>query len=113
MGAVNWPGEIKIHTDDPLHYRNRAQWAVSNANPRALGYCRRRATPSVARRSLRRLAPPPGLADALPRLQEITRSGISLPAEVLPIEAFVDSSDAKIALNVAFKEFRNPLAGTD
>ncbi len=42
-------------------------------------------------------------------MQEITRSG-SLPAEVLEIEAFVESSDAKIALNVAFKEFKNPVS---
>ncbi len=38
MGGVNWTGEITPHTAEPLHYRNRAQWAVSNANPRALGY---------------------------------------------------------------------------
>src|SRR6266851_5707181 len=92
MGGVNWTGEITPHTAEPLHYRNRAQWAVSSAIV-PIDHC------DVLS---------PGLADTFARLQEVTRSG-SLPSEVLEIEAFVDSSDAKVALNVAFKEFRNPV----
>src|SRR5262245_35180010 len=38
MGAVNWEDQINAHTAQPMHYRNRAQWAVRHANPRALGY---------------------------------------------------------------------------
>jgi 23S rRNA (uracil1939-C5)-methyltransferase len=51
----------------------------------------------------------PALADTFARLQEIARDG-SLPAEALEIEAFVDSADSKVALNVAFKEFPKPVA---
>src|SRR5712675_2548164 len=106
MGGVNWTGEITPHTAEPLHYRNRAQWAVSNANPRALGYYLPESSAIVPIDHCDVLSP--GLADTFARLQEVTRSG-SLPAEVLEIEAFVDSADAKVALNVAFKEFRNPV----
>src|SRR5262245_13023477 len=33
MGGVTLDGEIKIHTAQATHYRNRAQWAVRHANP--------------------------------------------------------------------------------
>jgi len=106
MGGVNSTGEITPHTAEPLHYRNRAQWAVSNANPRALGYYLPESNAIVPIDHCDVLSP--GLADTFARLQEITRSA-ALPSEVLEIEAFVDSSDQKIALNVAFTEFRNPV----
>jgi 23S rRNA (uracil1939-C5)-methyltransferase len=107
MGGVNWTSEITLHTADPLHYRNRAQWAVRNANPRALGYYLPESNAIVPIDQCYVISPT--LADTFGKLQEITRSG-SLPAEVLEIEAFVDSADSKVALNVAFKEFRNPVA---
>jgi 23S rRNA (uracil1939-C5)-methyltransferase len=107
MGGINWTGEITPHTAEPLHYRNRAQWAVRNANPRALGYYLSESNAIVPIDQCYVISPM--LAETFGRLQEITRSG-SLPAEVLEIEAFVDSADSKVALNVAFKEFRNPVA---
>jgi 23S rRNA (uracil1939-C5)-methyltransferase len=107
MGGVQWTGEITPHTAEPLHYRNRAQWAVSNANPRALGYYLPESNAIVPIDHCYVLSPQ--LADTFARLQELTRSG-ALPPEVLEIEAFADSTDSKIALNVAFKEFRNPVA---
>jgi 23S rRNA (uracil1939-C5)-methyltransferase len=106
MGGVNWTGEIKVHTTEPLHYRNRAQWAVRNANPRALGYYLPESNAIIPIDRCDLLSP--GLADAFSRLQEIARDG-SLPSEALEIEAFVDSGDSKIALNVAFKEFAKPV----
>ena len=102
MGGVAWPGEIKAHTADPLHYRNRAQWAVRHANPRALGYFLPETNLVMPVDRCDVLSP--ALADAFSRLQELTR-GAALPEEVLEIEAFADSSDTRIALNVAFKEF--------
>ena len=107
MGGVTWTGEIKTHTAEPLHYRNRAQWAVRNANPRALGYYLPESNAIVPIDRCDVLSPT--LADTFARLQEISRDG-SLPSEALEIEAFVDSADAKIALNVAFKEFTRPVA---
>ena len=107
MGGVNWAGEIIAHTAEPLHYRNRAQWAVRNANPRALGYYLPESDAIVPIDRCDVLSPT--LADTFARLQEIARQG-SLPAEALEIEAFVDSTDSQIALNVAFKEFLRPVA---
>src|SRR5260370_9977185 len=46
----------------------------------------------------------PALARTFGQLQDMARSG-TLPAGVLEIEAFADSSDKKIALNVAFDRF--------
>src|SRR5215467_7238863 len=102
MGGIAWDGEIRTHTAEPLRYRNRAQWAVRNANPRALGYYLPESNAIVPIDRCDVLSPT--LADTFARLQEIARQG-SLPAEALEIEAFVDSTDSQIALNVAFKEF--------
>jgi len=106
MGGVNWTGEIKTHTAEPLHYRNRAQWAVRNANPRALGYYLPESNAIVPIDRCDVLSP--ALADTFSRLQELSR-GASLPQEALEIEAFVDSADCGVALNVAFKEFTKPV----
>src|SRR5258708_38910607 len=105
MGGVNWTGEIRTHTAEPLHYRNRAQWAVRNANPRALGYYLPESNAIVHIDRCDVLSPT--LADTFSRLQELSRSA-SLPQEALEIEAFVDSADSGVALNVAFKEFTKP-----
>ena len=102
MGGVSWTGAITEHTAEPLHYRNRAQWAVRNANPRALGYFLPESNAIVPIDRCDVLSP--ALADTFARLQELSRGG-SLPEEALEIEAFVDSADSKVALNVAFKEF--------
>jgi 23S rRNA (uracil1939-C5)-methyltransferase len=107
MGGINWAGAIKTHTAEPLFYRNRAQWAVRNANPRALGYYLPESNAIVPIDRCDVLSP--ALADTFARLQEIARDG-SLSSEALEIEAFVDSADTKIALNVAFKEFSKPVA---
>jgi len=107
LGGVNWTGEINTHTAEPMHYRNRAQWAVRHANPRTLGYYLPESNTVMPVDRCDVLSP--ALASAFLRLQEITRAG-SLPPEILEIEAFADSADAKIALNVAFKQFAAPVA---
>ena len=38
LGGVQWNAAIQTHSAEPYGYRNRAQWAVRGANPRALGY---------------------------------------------------------------------------
>jgi 23S rRNA (uracil1939-C5)-methyltransferase len=107
MGGVHWADDITPHTAEPLHYRNRAQWAVRNANPRTLGYYLPESNVIVPIDHCDVLSPT--LANTYARLQEIARTG-SLPEEALEIEAFVDSADSKVALNVAFKEFPKPVA---
>ena len=105
MGNVNWTGEIKAHTGQAVHYRNRAQWVVRHANPRALGYFLPESSVILPVDRCDILSP--ALAEAFFRLQELTRGG-SLPEEVLEIEAFADSTDTRTALNVAFKHFSAP-----
>ena len=105
MGGVDWSGEVKTHTAEPFHYRNRAQWAVRHANPRALGYYLPESNVVMPVDRCDILSP--ALVDTFSRLQNLTRSG-SLPAEILEIEAFANSADSKTALNVAFKEFAGP-----
>jgi 23S rRNA (uracil1939-C5)-methyltransferase len=51
----------------------------------------------------------PRLAETFGRLQEIARAG-TLPEAILEIEAFADSADEKISLNVAFERFPKPAA---
>jgi len=38
LGGIQWAGAIHEHSAEPYGYRNRPQWAVRNANPRAIGY---------------------------------------------------------------------------
>jgi 23S rRNA (uracil1939-C5)-methyltransferase len=102
LGGIRWADEIRSHTAAPYEYRNRAQWAVSSANPRAIGYF----LPGSSK-----IAPidecpvlSPLLARTFHQLQELTRSN-SLPGQIQEIEAFADSDDKKLALNVAFHEF--------
>jgi len=51
----------------------------------------------------------PALAETFGLLQEMARGG-KLPAGILEIEAFADSADEKIALNVAFDAYPKPAA---
>jgi len=51
----------------------------------------------------------PLLAKSFGSLQELAR-GNQLPEKALEIEAFVDSADSKLALNVAFEQFPKPPA---
>jgi 23S rRNA (uracil1939-C5)-methyltransferase len=105
LGGVSWQGEIREHTAEPYGYRNRAQWAYRDAMPRALGYFLQDSPRIVPIDVCPVLSP--GLATAFGQLQEMAR-GNSLPTGVLEIEAFADSSDTKIALNVAFERFSKP-----
>jgi len=102
LGGISWPGEIKRHTATPFEYRNRAQWAVRSAMPRAMGYFLPESSQIVPVDECPVLSPL--LAKSFQQLQDRTRSN-SLPGQIEEIEAFADSSDEKLALNVAFHEF--------
>jgi 23S rRNA (uracil1939-C5)-methyltransferase len=107
LGGISWDGEIQQHTAEPYGYRNRAQWAVRSGMPRALGYFLPESSFIVPIDECPVLSP--RLAQTFGRLQEMARSG-GLPEGILEIEAFADSGDAKIALNVAFERFPKPAA---
>src|SRR5271157_2692925 len=105
LGGVPWTGEIHAHTAEPYGYRNRAQWAFRDALPRAFGYFLPESAHIVPIDRCPVLSP--GLAKTFSQLQELARAN-SLPPGILEIEAFVDSEDAKLALNVAFERFPKP-----
>jgi 23S rRNA (uracil1939-C5)-methyltransferase len=105
LGGVSWDGPIHGHTAEPYGYRNRAQWAVRQAKPRAIGYFLPESSVIVPIDECPVLSPL--LATTFRRLQDMTRSG-ALPEKILEIEAFADSKDEQIALNVAFERFPKP-----
>jgi 23S rRNA (uracil1939-C5)-methyltransferase len=102
LGGVSWAGEITEHSAEPYGYRNRAQWAVRSGMPRALGYFLPESSVIVPIDECPVLSP--RLAQTFGRLQDMARSG-TLPEGIQEIEAFADSTDEKIALNVAFENF--------
>jgi 23S rRNA (uracil1939-C5)-methyltransferase len=105
LGGITWDGTIVEHSAEPYGYRNRAQWAVRSGMPRALGYFLPESSVIVPIDECPVLSP--RLANTFARLQEMARSG-RLPEGIQEIEAFADSADEKIALNVAFEKFPKP-----
>lgn len=105
LGGVQWSGNIQEHTAQPYEYRNRAQWAFRDAMPRAFGYFLPESAHILPIDTCPILSPT--LAASFNKLQELAR-GNSLPPGILEIEAFADSDDRKIALNVAFERFPLP-----
>lgn len=108
LGGIKWSGEITEHTAQPYGYRNRAQWAYREALPRALGYFQTESAHIVPIDQCPVLSP--ALHATFEKLQEMARTN-ALPAGLLEIEAFADSTDTKIALNVAFERFVKPAKG--
>jgi 23S rRNA (uracil1939-C5)-methyltransferase len=107
LGGITWDGAIAEHSAEPYGYRNRAQWAVRSGMPRALGYFLPESSVIVPIDECPVLSP--RLAHTFGQLQEMARSG-RLPEGIQEIEAFADSADEKIALNVAFEKFPKPAA---
>src|SRR5260370_34023697 len=107
LGGVSWDGVIVEHSAEPYGYRNRAQWAVRSGMPRALGYFLPESSVIVPIDECPVLSP--RLAHTFAQLQEMARAG-RLPEVIQEIEAFSDSSDEKITLNVAFEKFPKPAA---
>ncbi len=107
LGGIAWDGAIIEHSAEPYGYRNRAQWAVRSGMPRALGYFLPESSVIVPIDECPVLSP--RLAQTFAQLQEMARSG-TLPTGIQEIEAFADSADEKIALNVAFEKFPKPAA---
>ena len=108
LGGISWDGPIQEHSAEPYGYRNRAQWAVRDSRPRAIGYFLPESSVIVPIDECPVLSPT--LAKTFSQLQEMARAG-TLPERILEIEAFADSTDTKIALNVAFSRF--PAAAKD
>jgi 23S rRNA (uracil1939-C5)-methyltransferase len=105
LGRIAWDGPIATHSGAPYSYRNRAQWALREALPRALGYFLSESPVILPIDECPILSP--RLMETFSRLQEMTRGG-ALPDGVQEIEAFADSGDERVALNVAFAKFPAP-----
>jgi 23S rRNA (uracil1939-C5)-methyltransferase len=105
LGGVQWNGEIVARSGEPYGYRNRAQWAVRSGLPRALGYFLPESSVILPIDTCPILSP--RLLETFTLLQEMARDG-KLPVGIFEIEAFTDSADGKIALNVAFDKFPTP-----
>jgi 23S rRNA (uracil1939-C5)-methyltransferase len=107
LGGIVWDGDILAHTAEAYGYRNRAQWAVRSGMPRALGYHLPESSAIVPIDECPVLSP--RLMRTFSQLQDLTRSG-RLPEGIQELEAFADSADEKIAVNVAFEKFPKPAA---
>src|ERR1700674_3291692 len=107
LGGITWDGAILEHSAEPYGYRNRAQWAVRSGMPRALGYFLPESSVIVPIEKCPVLSP--RLAHTFSRLQEMARAG-KLPECIQEIEAFADSAEEKIALNLAFEKFSKSAA---
>jgi 23S rRNA (uracil1939-C5)-methyltransferase len=105
LGGVGWDGPVLEHVAEPYGYRNRAQWAVRSGMPRALGYFLPESDVIAPIDECHVLSP--RLAATFGQLQEMARAG-RLPEGILEIEAFADSADDKVALNVAFDKYSKP-----
>ena len=105
LGGIQWTAEIREHTAQPYGYRNRAQWAFRDALPRAFGYFLPESAHILPIDQCAVLSPK--LAETFQKLQELARAN-SLPGGILEIEAFADSADQKIALNIAFERYPKP-----
>ena len=105
LGGVAWTGAIQEHTAQPFAYRNRAQWAFRDAMPRAFGYFLPESAHILPIDQCPVLSP--RLAEVFASLQESARSNALSPG-ILEIEAFSDSDDSRIALNIAFERFPQP-----
>jgi 23S rRNA (uracil1939-C5)-methyltransferase len=105
LGGVEWSGAIPEHTAQPYGYRNRAQWAFRDAMPRAFGYFLPESAHILPIDTCPVLSPL--LAETFAHLQELARANALSPG-ILEIEAFADSEDARLALNVAYERFPKP-----
>jgi 23S rRNA (uracil1939-C5)-methyltransferase len=103
IGRIQWTGAIETEASPPFGYRNRAQWKLrpnleGSAGSAGIGYFEMGSTKLCAVTECTILSP--RLADTFSRLRALVAQGKVLPA-IDEIEAFADSSDEKILLNLS------------
>ena len=103
IGRMEWTGEILLHPSPAFGYRNRAQWKARPAGDRvSLGYMQA-GTSSLVRVDACPILSP-RLEETLAALRVLGKAG-ELPATLREIEAFADSADERVLLNVSLTEF--------
>jgi 23S rRNA (uracil1939-C5)-methyltransferase len=103
IGRIHWTGAIATHASPPFGYRNRAQWKLranqeGTAGTAGIGYFEMGTTKLCPVTECTILSP--RLADTFSRLSQIVSQGKVLAA-IDEVEAFADSSDEKILLNLS------------
>jgi len=103
IGRIQWTGAIETHASPPFGYRNRTQWKLrakqeGAAGSAGIGYFEMGSTKLCAVTECPILSP--RLGDTLSRLRQLVSQGEILSA-IDEIEAFADSSDEKILLNLS------------
>jgi 23S rRNA (uracil1939-C5)-methyltransferase len=103
IGRIQWTGAIETHVSPPFGYRNRAQWKLRSNQEGAtgsagIGYFEMGSTKLCAVTECTILSP--RLADTFSRLRQLVTQGKALSA-VDEIEAFADSNDEKILINLS------------
>jgi 23S rRNA (uracil1939-C5)-methyltransferase len=103
IGRIQWTGAIETHASPPFGYRNRAQWKLrtnqaGSAGSAAIGYFEMGSTRLCDVTECSILSP--RLAETFSGLRRIALQGKDL-SSIDEIEAFADSSDEKILLNLS------------
>jgi 23S rRNA (uracil1939-C5)-methyltransferase len=103
IGRIQWTGPIETQASPPYGYRNRAQWklrtnAAGAAGSGSIGYFEMGTTKLCAVTECSILSP--RLAETFSLLRQIVAQGKVL-LDIDEIEAFADSSDEKILLNLS------------
>ena len=103
IGRIQWTGEIGTQASPPFGYRNRAQWKLranqeGAAGSGGIGYFEMGSTRLCAVTECTILSP--RLAETFSMLRQLVSQGKVLSA-IDEIEAFADSSDEKILLNLS------------
>ena len=103
IGRIQWSGAIETHASPPFGYRNRAQWKLrasqeGAAGSAGIGYFEMGSTKLCAVTECTILSP--RLADTLSRLRQLVSQNKVL-SMIDEIEAFADSTDEKILLNLS------------
>ncbi len=103
IGRIQWTGAIETEASPPFGYRNRAQWKLRPAQENApgsagIGYFEMGSTTLCPVTECAILSP--RLADTFARLRQLVAQGNAFSA-IDEIEAFTDSRDEKILLNLS------------
>jgi 23S rRNA (uracil1939-C5)-methyltransferase len=103
IGRIQWTGEIGTQASPPFGYRNRAQWKLRASQEGAggsagIGYFEMGSTRLCAVTECTILSP--RLAETFSMLRQLVSQGKVLSA-IDEIEAFADSNDEKILLNLS------------
>jgi 23S rRNA (uracil1939-C5)-methyltransferase len=104
LGRITWDGPIVPHASPAYEYRNRAQWKIAPeaGGKLAIGYYR------AASRTLCLVnecpISAPRIVAALAALSRLLAAG-KLPGTLHEVEAFADSADASLLLNLSFDKF--------